>query len=191
MERWQEILRFWFGREQGADSGKQRKAWFQKNPEFDAEIRRRFLNDYELAAGGGLGGWKDLPASCLGLIILLDQFSRNMFRGKPQAFAADHLALSAAEHAVAQGFDLQLPPVRRVFVYLPFEHSENLDDQRRCVELMKPFEGDAHLGSFVQYALKHREIIGRFGRFPHRNAVLGRPSTPEEVEFLSQPGSSF
>lgn len=191
MERWQEILEFWFGSEQEADFGKPRKTWFRTNPAFDAEIRRRFLSDYELAAAGRLDSWRDSPASCLALIILLDQFPRNMFRATPGAFAADPLALSAAKHVVAQRYDLSLAPLQRMFAYLPFEHSENLEDQRRCVELMEPFAGDSHLGSFAEYARKHLEIIQRFGRFPHRNAILGRAGTAEEIEFLDRPGSSF
>jgi uncharacterized protein (DUF924 family) len=120
-------------------------------------------------------------------VIVLDQFPRNMFRGTPLAFATDHLALAVASEAIARGFDNVLDKHRRLFIYLPFEHSEKLDDQHRAVELISNL-GDEEL---LQYAVAHRDIITRFGRFPHRNGILGRPSTTEEVEFLKQPGSAF
>jgi uncharacterized protein (DUF924 family) len=173
-----ELLEFWFKRAP--------KDWFAKNPAFDEEIRTRFLGLYEQGARGGLERWKDSARGCLALVVLLDQFPRNMFRDTPRAFAADPLALDAARHAVASGYDRDLRPAERMFLYLPFEHSESLADQERCCELMKPLGAEQ-----LDWALKHREIIGRFGRFPHRNAILGRASTPEEIEFLKQPGSGF
>ena len=127
------------------------------------------------------------PQGCLALIILLDQFSRNMFRGSAQAFAADEKALAHARTAVERGLDQQLPPFQRTFVYLPFEHSESLADQDRSVALFEAL-GDENT---YDYAVRHRDIIVRFGRFPHRNVILGRESTPEELEFLKEPGSSF
>lgn len=171
-----EVLKFWFERD--------RKAWFEKNPAFDEEIRQRFLPAYELGATGMLGSWKQAPASCLALVVLLDQFPRNMFRGTARAFAADPLALEAARTILDRGWDKAMTPDERVFAYLPFEHSEALRDQKLSLKL---FEGDANF----EWARKHWEIIRRFGRFPHRNAALGRESTPEEIEFLKQPGSGF
>ncbi|MEK6246436.1 MAG: DUF924 family protein [Pseudomonadota bacterium] len=174
----EEVLKFWFERD--------RKAWFEKNPAFDGEIRQRFLPLYELGAAGKLEAWKQTPAGCLALIVLLDQFPRNMFLNSARAFAADPLALDAARHAVAMGYDLGMSDDERAFTYLPFEHSESLADQNRGCALMNPLGEEVY-----RYALRHKEIIQRFGRFPHRNAALGRASTPEELEFLKQPGSAF
>jgi len=191
MSQANEILEFWFGKPDEADYGKPRKVWFTKNPEFDQDVRSRFLNDYQQAAAGKLDDWNASPLSCLALIILLDQFPRNMFRGQPQAFATDPQALCYAQHAVAQGFDKELLPVQRWFIYLPFEHSENLAHQRRCIELYQQHSDDPDMSNAIVYPIKHLEIIERFGRFPHRNTILGRETTPEEAEFLKQPGSSF
>jgi len=177
-----EVLRFWFGGD--AEYGVAHKRWFQKDPAFDAEVRRRFLPLHaELAANGE---WLGLPHECLARIIVLDQFPRNMFRGTPQAFATDGLALAAARHALAAGYERDWLRVEKIFAYLPFEHSEALADQERACELMHPLGEEQY-----DYALRHKAIIERFGRFPHRNAILGRASTPEEVEFLKQPGSGF
>jgi uncharacterized protein (DUF924 family) len=173
-----EVLKFWFERD--------RKAWFEKNPPFDEEIRQRFLPLYELGTEGKLKDWKLTPSACLALIVLFDQFPRNMFRNSARAFAADALALEAAKHAVSMGYDKSMSDDERSFAYLPYEHSESLADQAYGCELMKPLGGEVY-----RYALRHKEIIDRFGRFPHRNAALGRASTPEEAEFLKQPGSSF
>jgi uncharacterized protein (DUF924 family) len=177
-----EVLRFWFG--DGAERGKAHKRWFEKDAAFDAEVRRRFLPLYETLAGNQ--EWLARADECLARIIVLDQFPRNMFRGSARAFAADPLALAAARHAVAQGYDRDLLPVERQFVYLPFEHSESLADQERACELMRPLGEELY-----DWALRHKRIIERFGRFPHRNAILGRESTPEELDFLKQPGSGF
>ena len=174
----QDVHRFWFGSE--------RKAWFEKNPAFDDEIRRRFLSLYEHGAAGKLASWQQAPADCLALVILLDQFPRNMFRGSARAFAADALALEAARHALAMRFDQRLSIDERTFLYLPFEHSESLADQQQACELMQPLGGEVY-----DYAVRHKAIIERFGRFPHRNAALGRASTPEEIAFLKTPGSTF
>jgi uncharacterized protein (DUF924 family) len=184
-----EVLLFWFG---GADErGKRRKLWFEKNAAFDREIRERFLSLYEDAAAGRLAHWKNTPESCLALIVLLDQFPRNMFRGSPRAFATDLLALDAARHAITQGYDRALLPVERMFAYLPFEHSEALADQLKACELCKPLDAFEETDDAYRYAERHRDIIQRFGRFPHRNAILARESTPEEIEFLKTPGSGF
>jgi len=176
--RAQAVLEFWFRGDE------ERKEWFTKSDAFDAEIRGRFLALHEEAARGELMRWKDSPGDCLALIVVLDQFPRNMFRGSSRAFSTDALALEAAKHAVAAGYDKQLSVVARSFVYLPFEHSESLADQEMALKL---FEGHANF----EWARKHWEIVRRFGRFPHRNAVLGRQSTPAEIEFLKEPGSSF
>jgi uncharacterized protein (DUF924 family) len=191
MSRVDEILDFWFGRPDEACYGKQRSFWFTKNPEFDQEVRTRFLKDYEQGIAGQLDHWKNSPKSCLALILLLDQFPRNMFRGTAQAFAADPQALSAAQHAVANGFDKELLTVQRWFIYLPFEHSENLDHQRQSVELFMTLSDDPDSAATIDYAIRHRSAIERFGRFPHRNQILGRATTAEEAEFLKRPGSSF
>lgn len=187
----EEILGFWFGQPGEAGYGKPRKVWFVKEPAFDQEVRLRFLGDYELAAAGKLEDWQSTPAGCLALVILLDQFPRNMFRNQPKAFATDSQALAVAQYAVAQGFDRQMLPVQRWFIYLPFEHSENVDHQRRSVELFRRLSDDPDSADTIDYAVRHLEIIERFGRFPHRNQILGRETTPEEAEFLQQPGSSF
>ena len=172
----QDVLGFWFG----ADP----KAWFEKNPAFDAEIRARFLPLYERAARGELKAWLENAESSLALVILLDQFPRNLFRGSARAFATDALAREAARTLVERGWDRNMSPEQRTFVYLPFEHSESLADQELSMRL---FEGNPNF----EWARKHWEIIRRFGRFPHRNAALGRASTPEELAFLKEPGSNF
>jgi uncharacterized protein (DUF924 family) len=177
-----DVLRFWFGGD--ADYGVDHKRWFQKDPAFDAEVRARFLDVH--AALSRTGEWLGAPRECLARIVVLDQFPRNMFRGTPPAFATDALALAAARHAIASGYDRDWLRVEKIFAYLPFEHSESAADQERACELMRPLGEEQY-----DYALRHRVIIERFGRFPHRNAILGRTSTPEEVEFLEQPGSGF
>ena len=184
-----EVLRFWFGA--GVDYGKARKAWFQKAPEFDLEIRDRFLPLHERAAAGELDEWRACPGDCLALVIALDQFPRNLFRGEARAFACDALALSAARRALELGHDGGMLPVERLFLYLPFEHSESLDDQWRAIALIGRLAPWPETADTFAYAVRHWEIVRRFGRFPHRNAALGRASTPEETEFLQQPGSGF
>lgn len=191
MSQANEILDFWFGSPDEPEYGKPRKVWFVKEPEFDEELRRRFLTDYEKAAGGNLDEWKDSPSECLALILLLDQFPRNIFRETPQAFATDWEALSTAHQAIAQGYDRKLLNVQRWFIYLPFEHSENIEHQRQSVKLFQKLSGDKQSAKAIESAIRHRSVIERFGRFPHRNIILGRPSTPEEKEFLKQPGSRF
>ena len=171
-----EVLKFWFERD--------RKAWFEKDPAFDAQIRARFQPLYESAAAGKLAGWNDGPPGSLALVIVLDQFPRNMFRGTARAFAADPAALETARLIVDRGWDQSMSADERLFAYLPFEHSEALQDQELSLKL---FAGNANF----EWARRHWEIIRRFGRFPHRNAALGRASTPEEIEFLKQPGSGF
>lgn len=186
-----EILDFWFGREGEEGYGEFREAWFTKNPEFDREVRDRFEGAYEEAAVGRLENWKDEAHSCLALIILLDQFTRNMFRGDPKTYATDDRALEAARYAVEHAYDRELSPYERLFVYLPFEHSEDLEDQRFSVELFRGLAAEMGAEDLLGYAVRHLEIIERFGRFPHRNEILGRATTPEEAEFLRGPDSSF
>lgn len=185
------ILEFWFGKPSEPGYGKSRKAWFIKNPAFDEEVRSRFLKTYQCAKAGELDYWQNAPERCLALIILLDQFPRNMFRHQPAMFATDQKALQVAQYAVGQGYDRRLLPVQRWFIYLPFEHSENLEMQQRAVELFSTLADHPESASSIDYAYRHLKVIERFGRFPHRNAILGRESTPEEIEFLKQPGGSF
>ena len=185
----QEVLAFWFG--DGKERGQSRPLWFKKDPAFDAEICSRFHAIYERAVAGELAHWKDLATSCLAFIVVLDQFPRNMFRGTRRAFEGDPLARKAARFALAKEFDRLLRPVERMFVYLPLEHSEHLPDQELCVRLMKELSGFRETKELHLWAEKHLVIIRRFGRFPHRNAALGRNSTAEEIEFLKQPGSAF
>jgi uncharacterized protein (DUF924 family) len=184
-----EILAFWFGA--GEEYSKRRPQWFRKSEAFDGEIRTRFLACYQLAAAGRLANWQDHALHCLALIIVLDQFPRNMFRGSARAFATDELARTATRHALAHGFDRNMKPVERQFIYLPLEHSESLDDQQLCLKLMHELSPFAQTDDLHVWAEKHRVIIARFGRFPHRNAALGRKSTEEEIKFLREPGSGF
>lgn len=186
------IHEFWFGGPGLDEFGQSRKVWFVKDPVFDEKIRQRFLNLLESAQRGELQHWRHDPKHCLSLIILLDQFPRNLFRDTPRAFATDPMALDAARFAVAQRHDQAVSPLERVFIYLPFEHSESLDDQVRSVALFKALEEEVSNGAeFLDYAKRHHDVIARFGRFPHRNRILNRASTEAEIEFLLQPGSSF
>jgi uncharacterized protein (DUF924 family) len=185
MERVDEILQFWFG--DGSDPEHERR-WFAQDAGFDQACRNGFLADHERAAGGELDNWKEEPSSALALILLLDQFPRNIFRGTPRSFATDPQALATAKDAIARGFDLALPPARRQFIYLPFQHSENLDDQHQSVRLFRKLAAEhPEMSGHIKYADHHFQVIRRFGRFPHRNAVLGRVSTTEEAEFLQRP----
>ena len=170
------IVAFWLA------AGRDR--WYERNEAFDAEIRERFEATYEDAAADRLHAWETRPEGALALVIVLDQFPRNMFRGSARSYAADPLARAAAQRAIARGFDRLVAMPARAFFYLPFEHSEDLADQERCIALMRG-TGDTDL---VEWAVLHADIIRRFGRFPHRNAVLGRISTAEEQAFLDAGG---
>ena len=172
------LLAFWQA------AGKEK--WFAKDDAFDADIRARFLPTHEAAARGDLAHWEDAPAAALALVIALDQFPRNLFRGDPRTYATDPQALAIADRALLRGFDEQVAPELRTFFYLPFMHSETLADQERCVALYRAV-GDAYS---LEYAEDHADIIRRFGRFPHRNAILGRATTPEEQTFLDGGGFS-
>ena len=183
------VLDFWFGPLEAR--GKARPEWFRKDPAFDAEIRRRFGRLHRAAAERQLEPWRASPAPMLALVVLLDQFSRNLFRDDARAFAQDAHARECAREALDRGDDLLALPVERQFLYMPFEHSEDEADQDRGVELMRALDAFEETRGLVEWAEKHRTIIRRFGRFPHRNAALGRESTPAEREFLAQPGSGF
>jgi uncharacterized protein (DUF924 family) len=169
------LVAFW------RDAGEKR--WFSKDAAFDAEFRRRFLPSHEAAAAGMLGSWLDEAESALALVLLLDQFPRNCFRGTARVYATDAQARAVTGAAIDAGFDLRTESALRLFFYLPYSHSESLADQDRAVELAARLPGDSHA-----HALGHREIVRRFGRFPHRNALLGRTSTPEERAYLAAGG---
>lgn len=188
---YQQILDFWFGNPTETDYGKPRKFWFTKSTETDQKIAKLFTDTYKAAAEGTLNHWQEQPSSCLALIIILDQFPRNIYRGKPQAFATDRQALAVAKYALKREYDRNLLPVQRWFIYLPLEHSEDLVHQERCVELFSSLEHHSDSSGAIAFAQRHLKIIQRFGRFPHRNEILGRSSTTEEREFLQQPGSGF
>jgi uncharacterized protein (DUF924 family) len=170
------ILAFW--RAAGPEK------WFTRDAAFDSAVAVRFLSAYRAAAAGNLQAWENEPESALALVIVLDQFPRNMFRGQPEVFAADALARAVSDRAIARDFDRQVPEGERQFFYLPFMHSELAADQDHCLALTWAL-GDANL---VKYAEQHADIIRRFGRFPHRNAILGRDSTREEQAFLEAGG---
>jgi uncharacterized protein (DUF924 family) len=171
-----DVVAFW--REAGRDK------WFNKSDAFDAEIRRRFLATHEAAAAGRLSGWETSPDGALALLLLLDQFPRNLFRGDARTYATDPLARAIADRAVAKGFDAKVDPTLRNFFYLPFMHSEAMADQERCVALYRA-AGDTEN---LKWAEHHADIVRKYGRFPHRNALLGRTTTPEEQAFLDAGG---
>jgi uncharacterized protein (DUF924 family) len=173
-----DVLAFW--RQAGPEK------WFAKDDAFDDEIRTRFLASHEAAAAGELAGWEATPAGVYALLLLLDQFPRNLFRGSPRAFATDAMALAIAGRAIAKGFDGAFDLPERRFIYMPFMHAEDLAHQERCLALCQASD-DAE---GVKYAVIHRDVIRDYGRFPHRNPVLGRKTTPEEQVFLDQGGFS-
>ena len=194
-----DILGYWFGNESGdaATAKAQRQLWWAKDAAVDADIRKRFGAVVAAAATGAHDEWMATPRGRLALILLFDQFPRNMYRDTPQAFAYDWLACRVALDGINDGIEQSLRPIERVFFYLPLEHAESLPLQERCVALFTALaaatpEADRNVFSgYVDFAVRHQDIIRRFGRFPHRNRILGRPSTPEETAFLQQPGSSF
>jgi uncharacterized protein (DUF924 family) len=171
-----EVVDFWFAPDV-------QPLWFASTPDFDAALQTRFLATYQAATAGRLSAWETTTTGALALVIVLDQFPLNMFRGQPASFATAAAAREAADRAIARGFDRVLPPEQRQFLYLPFMHGEALADQERSVELYQ----QPGLEEGLRFARHHRDLIQRFGRFPHRNAILGRPSTPEELAYLASP----
>lgn len=176
----QDVIRFWF---EEIDQD----LWFKKNEEFDQMIRSRFLDVFYLVKAGKTTHWRTTPEGRLAEILVLDQFSRNMFRGKPECFSGDELALKLAKEAVRVGDDQKLPIQMRSFMYMPYMHSEDPEAHDQAMKLFS----QQGLEYNLEYEVLHKNIIDRFGRYPHRNQILGRTSTPEEIEFLKGPGSSF
>ncbi len=186
------VLDFWFGAEGSAEFGSQRKVWFKKDAAFDAEITTRFGPAIEQALRGELDVWAASAHGALARILLLDQFTRNAFRGDRRAFAGDAQALAGASAMVGARLDEALPPFMRAFAYMPFEHAEGMAMQDEAVRLFTRLQSVApEIAHMLDYARKHREVIERFGRFPGRNAALGRQSTAEEAAYLAMPGSGF
>lgn len=190
---------FWFGADPDDARVAERRAavWWSKNAAIDAEMRLRFGGLVEAARAGGLDDWASTPRGLLALVLATDQFPRNVHRDTRWAFASDALARRWCRHALERGLDAACRPIERVFLYLPLEHSEDLADQHESVRRFSALAAAAEprlrtlFDGYLDYALRHRDIVARFGRFPHRNAILGRESTAAEREFLTQPGSSF
>ena len=188
----QEVLDFWFGAPGSAEHGSQRKAWFVKDAAFDRQVAERFGATIERALRGELDAWAATPEGALARIVVLDQLARNAFRGDRRAFAGDAQALAGASALVGSRQDELLTPLQRAFAYLPFEHAEGMAMQDEAVRLFARLVAVApELQSMLDYAHKHRAVIERFGRFPHRNAILGRRSTAEEQDFIDTPGTAF
>lgn len=195
----EDILDFWFGElnEHGCSSPEHRKRWWTKSEAFDEAVQHQFIDDYEAIVAGEREAWRSTPRGALAYIIVLDQFSRNMFRGTPKMFAADELAREVSREGLDAGFDAELSFDERIFFYLPLEHSESMDDHELCTELFEklrdsapePLKADAKY--YLDFAVQHRAIVERFGRYPHRNEILGRANSDEEAKFLEEPGSSF
>lgn len=171
------VLEFWFG--------EARERWFNSTPAFDRRVIECFLPVWQAAANGELAGWEATPEGALALVIVLDQFPLNMFRGRPEGFSTEAQARAVAERAIEAGFDRQLSGEQKAFLYLPLMHSESLADQERSIALYE----SAGLKDNLRWACHHRELIRRFGRFPHRNAILGRESTPDEAAYLNSEGA--
>lgn len=191
-----EIIDFWFGPDGTRDRFQNRLVWWGRDEytdpaTFDAEIRDNFLRTYEAAADGALDHWQDTAEGALALLLVLDQFPRNMFRNTGRTYAADAKALAVAERAIANGFDRVFPGSAPRFFYLPYEHSEDMDDQRRSVALFESLPDEPANKTAIEYAHRHLAVVERFGRYPHRNEMLGRESTPEELEFLASPAAPF
>jgi uncharacterized protein (DUF924 family) len=187
----QKVLDFWFGAPGSAEHARPREVWFKSTPRFDYDTREALQPLQSAAASGGLDWWADEPDGALALLILLDQVPRNIFRGSPAAYASDSSARAIVAGAYAKGFDRNQPPVRRWFFYMPLMHCEALIDQQRSVSLFEQLRDDLDSRPSIIAAHRHYEIIARFGRFPHRNAILGRESTPEELAFLKESDSAF
>jgi uncharacterized protein (DUF924 family) len=190
--RAREVLDFWFGAPGSGEYGREHKMWFKKSAAFDALLRERYGALLDAACAGELDAWCATPEGALALVIVLDQFSRNCHRGTPRAFSADDKALRIARAMVESGADLRLPSLQhRAFAYLPFEHAESAEAQRESVRLFGELAKDPEGQGYYDYAVRHAAIIERFGRYPHRNAQLGRATSDAEAAFLREPGSSF
>ena len=185
------ILSFWYGPEDSPSRNTARDVWFRKDAAFDAEIRGRFGDATAIALAGGFGEWCATPEGALARVLLQDQFTRNIHRDTKASFAGDARALATAQDAIDRGLDRALDPYGRWFLYLPFEHAEDRDAQVRSLALFGALADETGLAAPLEWARKHADVIARFGRYPHRNAILGRVSTPEELVFLDQPGSRF
>jgi uncharacterized protein (DUF924 family) len=185
------IIAFWFGPEDPASRNTARDVWFRKDAAFDAEIRARFGDATAIALAGGFGEWCATPEGALARVLLQDQFTRNIHRDTKASFAGDARALATAQDAIDRGLDRALDPYGRWFLYLPYEHAEDRDAQVRSLALFGALAEETGLAAPLEWARKHADVIARFGRYPHRNAILGRVSTPEELVFLDQPGSRF
>ncbi len=189
------VLDFWFGPPDDPGHARPRDMWFKKDDGFDALIRSRFGPLIERALVGGIDDWLSSPVQplpALARVIVLDQFTRNVWRGSARAFAGDAMALQTARALVASGADRALSSVQRSFVYLPFEHAEDLSHQRTAVQLYQQLAtDDPDRAAAVEWAQRHLDVVARFGRFPHRNLALGRASTPEELAYLATPGAGF
>lgn len=185
------LLDFWFATDSPSERDRLRDVWFRATPDFDAALAEQFRADYDRASAGAYVSWRTKPDTSLALVLLLDQFPRNLFRNSPRAYATDAFALEVAAEAVAGGFDQEFDPMRRCFFYMPFQHSEKLSDQKLALHFFGALPEHPDKVAFVAAAQQHYAIIARFRRFPHRNAILGRTSTPEEAAFLLQSGSSF
>lgn len=188
----QQVLDTWFGAPGSPDFGHSHKRWFKKTAAFDAMLADQFGELIDIALTGGIAHWPETPLGALASILVLDQFTRNCFRGTARAFAGDAAALSTARALVRAGADRTLPSVfHRVFAYMPFEHDESVESQQESVRLFTALHvesGDAYVGDNLKYAIRHADVIARFGRFPHRNAVLGRHTTPDEAAWLRRRG---
>jgi len=189
--RAQQVLDFWFGGPDGSEAGTVRRQWFAKDDDFDLSIARRFGALLDEAIDGACDDWGHDPDSAPALVVVLDQFTRNVHRDTPRMFAGDARALDVAHRIVEKRWDERYDPLLRWFCYMPFEHSESLDDQNESLRLFGQLRDDPLTAGAWYWAVRHHEIIERFGRFPHRNGILGRVSTPEELEFLKEPNSSF
>lgn len=193
------VFEYWFGEKESAMSRIEElnRFWFMGGEEIDSEIREKFENLHSRAVSGDLDGWAETPRGRLALIIILDQFSRNLFRDRPEAFANDDRAQAIALEGLHLEMDEQLFSLGKVFFYMPLEHAENMDLQNKSVELFTKLRDDSpepyreHFENYLDFAIKHREVIEKFGRFPGTNAALGRKSTPEEEAYLKETGSNF
>ena len=196
-----QVLHFWFGdlKKNEVPGDDKQKSWWMKDTEYDKRIKDNFGNDLKMAINGELDYWKTSPEGSLALIILLDQFSRNIYRDTSKAFSQDNKSIQICLEGIEKGFDKKLHPVQRIFYYIPLMHSEDIDMQEKSLKyfsgLSEQYKEQKSIADVVsnsyEFAVKHYDIIKRFGRYPHRNEILGRESTPDEIEFLKQPGTSF